>query len=226
VTASPSVANQRSTRSPIARYTGVMTTTRPFDAVLTDLDGVIRLFDHDHLHRLERSAGLAAGTTMECAFVPELSEPLLLGRLGRAEWTAAITERLSALTPAATELAGAFATAPFRADPAVVALLRAARAHVPVVIVTNATGWLDADLAALELTGLANAVVNSAEVGAAKPAERIYRIAAERARVPLERCLFVDDSARNTAAARALGMTGVTYREPADLRGALAPLLD
>jgi putative hydrolase of the HAD superfamily len=162
---------------------------------------------------------------MARAFVPELSGPLLLGRLGRAEWTAAIAELLSPETPRAAELATAFATAPFRADPAVVALLRRAREQVPVVVVTNATVWLADDLAAMELTDLADAVVNSAEVGVAKPAERIYRIAAEQAQVALDRCLFVDDSARNTAAAHALGMTGVTYREPADLANALAPLL-
>jgi putative hydrolase of the HAD superfamily len=203
-----------------------MTTTRPFDAVLTDLDGVIRLFDHGELHRLERAAGLPAGRTMAVALGPDLSGPLLLGQLTKPAWTAAIVERLSSETTTATELAAAFTSAPFRADPAVVALLRAVREHVPVVVVTNATVWLDADLAAMELTGLADAVVNSAEVGAVKPEERIYRIAAERARVVPERCLFVDDSARNVAAARALGMTGVDYREPADLRNALSELLN
>ncbi|MGC0311728.1 HAD-IA family hydrolase [Kitasatospora acidiphila] len=207
------------------------TTIRPFDAVLTDLDGVIRLFDHGELNRLERAAGLPAGHTMRTAFHPELRGPLLLGQLGKAEWQARIAERLaaeSATTPepaAAAELAAAFTSAPFRADPAIVSLLRAVREHVPVVVVTNATAWLDADLAAMELTGLADAVVNSAEVGAVKPEERIYRIAAERARVAPERCLFVDDTAGNVAAARALGMTGVDYREPADLRNALAYLL-
>lgn len=72
------------------------TTIRPFDAVLTDLDGVIRLFDHGELNRLERAAGLPAGHTMRTAFHPELRGPLLLGQLGKAEWQARIAERLAA----------------------------------------------------------------------------------------------------------------------------------
>lgn len=51
-------------------------------------------------------------------------------------------------------------------------------------------------------------------------------ITAERAGVGVGRCLFVDDGRTNVEAAVALGMTGVHYREPADLRAALGPVLD
>lgn len=96
---------------------------------------------------------------------------------------------------------------------------------VPVVLVTNATSRLDTDLAALGIAGLAAAVVNSSRAGVAKPDERIYRIAAERAGVSVRRCLFVDDSRVNVDAARALGMSAVRYREIDGLRSALAPAL-
>ncbi|WP_245647039.1 HAD-IA family hydrolase [Microtetraspora niveoalba] len=48
-------------------------------------------------------------------------------------------------------------------------------------------------------------------------------MAAERAGAAPERCLFVDDRPENVAAATALGMTGVVYGGPADLRTTLAP---
>ncbi|MGW1777175.1 hypothetical protein [Streptomyces sp. NPDC002104] len=38
----------------------------------------------------------------------------------------------------------------------------------------------------------------------------------------MDRCLFIDDRLENIEAAEALGMTGVHYREPADLHGPLA----
>ncbi|MCT2585392.1 HAD-IA family hydrolase [Actinophytocola gossypii] len=60
-----------------------------------------------------------------------------------------------------------------------------------------------------------------ARVGFAKPDPRIYRAAAELAGVAVERCLFVDDSAENVAAAGALGMTGHHHVDPADLRALL-----
>lgn len=134
---------------------------------------------------------------------------------------AGLTERVGA--DRAHELGRALADAPFRADEEVVSLLRRARAHVPLVLVTNATLQLDADLSLLGLTDLTDAVVSSAVEQVAKPDPAIYRIAAERAGVPMERCLFVDDRQENIDAAAALGMATVLYRGPEDLRRALGP---
>ncbi|WNF31315.1 HAD-IA family hydrolase [Streptomyces sp. C11-1] len=193
--------------------------------MLCDLDNVIRFYDTAPLAALERAAGLPEGTTTEVAYAPEVDLPLLLGRITPDTWVESITASLTGRVGAdrARELGRALAEAPFRADEEVVALLRRARTHVPLVLVTNATPRLDADLALLGLSGLADAVVSSAVEQVAKPDAAIYRIAAERAGVPMERCLFVDDRQENVDAATALGMTGILYREPADLRRALGP---
>ncbi|MFK0135239.1 HAD-IA family hydrolase [Streptomyces rubiginosohelvolus] len=196
---------------------------RAFDAVLCDLDNVIRFYDTAPLAALERAAGLPEGTTADLGYAPETDLPLLLGRITPDVWVesiaAGLTERVGA--ERAHELGRALADAPFRADEEVVSLLRRARTHVPLVLVTNATLQLEADLALLGLTDLADAVVSSAVEQVAKPDPAIYRIAAERAGVPVERCLFVDDRQENIDAAAALGMTTALYREPDDLRRAL-----
>ncbi|MFF4249395.1 HAD-IA family hydrolase [Streptomyces sp. NPDC001822] len=199
-----------------------------FDAVLCDLDGVIRHYDLTEVECLERIAGLPEGTTAEIAFAPERDLPLLLGQISRAQWTASITDALTNQIPArlAGNLASAFAYAPFRADQAAVDLIRKLRGKMPVVLVTNATVWLDEDLALLGLTDLADHVVNSSHVGIAKPDPGIYRIAVERAGVPADRCLFVDDTQANIDAADTAGMTAVLYRNSSDLLRALAPVLD
>ncbi|MEV7643875.1 HAD-IA family hydrolase [Streptomyces rubiginosohelvolus] len=198
---------------------------RAFDAVLCDLDNVVRFYDTAPLAALERAAGLPEGTTADVGYAPETDLPLLLGRITPDAWVesiaAGLTERVGA--DRAHELGRALADAPFRADEEAVSLLRRARTHVRLVLVTNATLQLDADLALLGLTDLADAVVSSAVERVAKPDPAIYRIAAERAGVPVERCLFVDDRQENTDAAAALGMTTVLYREPDDLRRALGP---
>ncbi|GAA3825174.1 HAD family hydrolase [Streptomyces phyllanthi] len=208
--------------------TGEATSGRPFDAVLCDVDNVIRFFDPSEVYALERAAGLAEGTTMKVAFAPETDLPLLLGRVTVEEWVAAIARGLTGLVPGPTarELGAALARTPFRADEQVVSLLRRARAHVPLVLVSNATVALEADLASLGLTDLADDVVNSARVGLAKPDPRILELAAARAGVPADRCLFVDDTLENVEAAAALGMRPVHFTEPADLDRALKPLLD
>ncbi|WP_416972610.1 HAD family hydrolase [Streptomyces sp. 4F14] len=201
--------------------------TRSFDAVLCDVDNVIRRFDSSGVHALERAAGLAEGTTFKVAFAPETDLPLLLGRITGQEWVSLIAEKLTGMVdePTAWDLGRALLESPFHADDAVVTLLRRARVHVPLVLVTNATLELEADLAEMKLTDLADHVVSSARVGLAKPDPRIYRLAAELAGVAPERCLFVDDTLENVEAAQALGMLPVHFREAADLERALEPLL-
>ncbi|MFJ8822335.1 HAD family hydrolase [Streptomyces sp. NPDC102467] len=196
----------------------------PFDAVLCDLDNVIRFYDMAPLAELERAAGLPVGTTAQVAYAPEVDLPLLLGKITKAEWVDSIASALTGRVPRkeARELGAALADAPFRADAEVVALLRRARARLPLVLVTNATLELERDLAAMGLTDLADHVVSSALVGVAKPDREIYEIAVERAGVAAHRCLFVDDRLENVEAAVALGMTGVHYRERADLDAMLS----
>ncbi|MFF4502483.1 HAD family hydrolase [Streptomyces sp. NPDC001401] len=198
----------------------------PFDAVLCDVDNVIRSYDPSGLHALERAAGLAEGTTAKVAFAPEVDLPVLLGRVDLQEWVQAIAEGLSGLVPEATawDLGTALLESPFSADEAVVSLLRRARTRVPLVLVSNATVRLEDDLTALGLADLADEVVNSARVGLAKPDPRIYRLAADLVGVRPERCLFVDDSEENAEAAAALGMQAVPFRTAADLERALEPL--
>ncbi|GAA2311328.1 HAD-IA family hydrolase [Streptomyces kunmingensis] len=199
----------------------------PFDAVLCDLDGVIRFYDTAEVTRLEREAGLPEGTTAAIGYAPETDLPLLLGQITRAQWTRTIAQGLGSHVSSsqAQALAHAFAGAGSRADEAVVGLLRQVRERCPLVVVTNAPVWLDDDLAVLGLADLADSVVNSSLVGVAKPHRRIYEIAAEQAGARPDRCLFVDDRQENVDAAREIGMATVLYRAVEDLKAALAPVL-
>lgn len=196
--------------------------------MLCDLDNVIRFYDTTELARLEHVAGLAQGTTLKVAYAPETDLPLLLGQITQEQWVESIVLRLASQVSQAQarELGMALAQAPFWADEVVVALLRRVRAHMPLVLVTNATLELENDLASLGLEDFADHVVSSARVGVAKPDRKIYEIAAERAGVAMDRCLFVDDRLENVDAAAALGMTGVHYRESEDLRESVSFLLD
>ncbi|MFF4351512.1 HAD family hydrolase [Streptomyces sp. NPDC001530] len=200
---------------------------RPFDAVLCDVDNVVRVYDSSPVTALESAAGLAEGTTMKVAFAPETVLPLLLGRITPNEWAWSVASGLTGLVPEVTAfaLANALVDSPFHADETVVTLLRRTRAaQVRLVLVSNASVQLEEDLESLGLTDLADDVVSSARVGIAKPDRRIYDIAVERAGVPAERCLFVDDTLENVEAAAALGMQAVHFREAEDLRRALGTL--
>ncbi|MGW2918354.1 HAD-IA family hydrolase [Streptomyces angustmyceticus] len=200
----------------------------PFDAVLCDLDNVIRFYDTRQLAELEHAAGLPSGTTAAVAYRPEIDLPLLLGKITQQQWVESLALALSDRVPEATarELGTALAQAPFWADTVVVSLLRRVRAHLPLVLVTNATLELENDLSSLGLADLADHVVSSARVGVAKPDREIYEIAAARAGVAVNKCLFIDDQLPNIDAAVALGMNGVHYSGPEDLRRALDFVLE
>lgn len=176
-----------------------------FDAVLCDLDGVLRRWPP--MADLEQAHGVVPGTLGAVAFAPARLSPAITGRCTDEEWRAAVTADLAAHTERAAELVAAWSAGAGEIDPEVADILRTVRQHGPVILVTNATTRLESDVDRLGLADHVDAVVNSARLGAAKPDPKIYLAGAEKAGLPPERCLFVDDSATNTAAAEVLGMT-------------------
>ena len=58
---------------------------------------------------------------------------------------------------------------------------------------------------------LADGVISSHEVGHRKPDKEIFRLALQRADVPAEQTLFIDDKPENVAAARELGIRAHHY---------------
>ncbi|MFJ7775819.1 HAD-IA family hydrolase [Streptomyces yangpuensis] len=201
-------------------------TERPYDAVLCDIDGVIRHWPA--ADALERANGLHPGALAAAAFAPGRLRPAVTGRITDEQWRDAVAadladtcgsrERALAAVRDWSELVPAV-------DQEVVTLLRDVREVASVALVSNATTRLEQDLERQGLAGLADCVVNTARIGVAKPDPQVYRIAAERLGVTVGRCLFVDDTAVNVVAAREVGMSALHYRRIGDLRRALSPLL-
>jgi epoxide hydrolase-like predicted phosphatase len=106
-----------------------------------------------------------------------------------------------------------------------IAVVRALRPAYRCSILSNADvslrGRLEGELA---LHHLFDDIVVSAEVGVAKPAARIFQLAAERLGVEAAACVFVDDWDANVEAAREVGMQAVLHRvdQGHDLRAQLA----
>jgi putative hydrolase of the HAD superfamily len=201
--------------------------TLPFDAVLCDFDGVLRLHDPQTQARIDKTYGLAPGTVLETALSPALMGPATLGKITCEEWEASLVTTFTDVlgsSQRAAHLVEEFIAVPAWIDEEVRRLLAEARQQVPLVLVTNATTRLEEDLDRLGMAHFADAVISSAREGVAKPGQRIYEIAAERAGVAVNRCLFVDDRAENVMTAVALGMTGVVYDGLSALEIALRPL--
>jgi putative hydrolase of the HAD superfamily len=188
--------------------------SRPFDAFLCDLDGVLRIWDPDLLPSIEQRHGLEPGALHAAAFQADLLLPPVLGQISDDEWRLSVARVLAGeygIERAAAAVADW--SAPIgRVEPAAVAVVERARsAGIRTVMVTNATSRLDRDLAALGLDEAVDAIVNSSRIGAVKPDPQIYLHAAEVGGAKPERCLFVDDTPANVAGAETVGMTALLY---------------
>lgn len=197
-------------------------TNPPFKALLCDIDGVLRqwpvpLTDVDRIH------GVAAGTLAATAFEDGRLQAAITGGISDEEWrertAGALAETLGAAT--ARAMVESWNAISGIVDREVLAVLVEARRRIPVALVSNATSRLETDLESLGVLDVADVVVNSSRVGCAKPDPRIYAIAAEAAGVPVEACLFVDDTEENVRAAERLGMGGLHFRDARGLREAL-----
>lgn len=198
----------------------------PYDAVLCDLDGVLRLWDPDAERTLERRYGVPEGTVHATAFAPELLQPLVTGKVTDDEWRRNVA---AALLPeygrdAAIGLVTDWSASVGEVNVEVLELLREVRSSgVRVALATNQGDRLNQDLEALGLRDEVDAVVNSAELGVAKPEPTFFFAAALMVDAEVGRCLFVDDDPVNVEVAKAVGMHARLYTGVADLHTALLP---
>jgi putative hydrolase of the HAD superfamily len=192
-------------------------------ALLIDLDGVIRTWRSQDDPEAERSFGLPAGAIRRVAFAPERLLPAITGQVADSIWREQIAAALARQFPDA-DVAGAvrwWSASAGAVDQDVLALVAGCRQRARVVLVTNATSRLPEDLRRLGLDTAFDQVINSAVVGAAKPDRAIFAAALAAAGVDAADALFVDDTPGHVEVARRLGMAVHRYAGAAELRQVL-----
>jgi putative hydrolase of the HAD superfamily len=191
------------------------------DAMIIDLDGVIRHW-HDHeFTALAESVGLSREDLGDIAFEPELLTAGMTGAVVFEDWADEIGRRAGALhgCDAAAVTAG-FAALGWTIDEEVVDLIREVRTagRVKVALFSNASTRLEADLESCALDREFDFVFNSARLGVAKPDTEAFKTVAGLLEAPVERCLFVDDTLPNVEGARLAGMQAERFTSIAELR--------
>jgi len=201
------------------------------DALIVDLDGVIRHWHNDEFVALAESVGLSNEELADIAFEPELLAAGMTGAVVFEDWADEIGRRAGALygcDPAA--VTAGFTALGWTIDQEVVELIREVRAagRVQVALFSNASTRLEADLESCALDGEFDVVFNSARLGLAKPDAEAFRMVASLLGVPVERCLFVDDTLPNVDGARDAGLQAEPFTTVTELRALLerAQLLD
>jgi putative hydrolase of the HAD superfamily len=191
------------------------------EALLIDLDGVVRTFDPVFATSVEQQYGLPEGSLAASAFASTRIRPALVGDESHENWLESVALDLA-------ELAGGVDRARAAVDQwnanrgmvntAVLDFVRELRGEgVAVGLATNSTDRLDADLDRLGLITEFDAVINSSVVRVHKPTAEFFRLACAAVGVAPSRCLHVDDDDRNVRGARAAGLSAYRFTSVADL---------
>jgi putative hydrolase of the HAD superfamily len=186
---------------------GMLDQRMPYKVLLIDLDGVLRRWsptDRD----IEQACGLPPGVIRAIAFEHSLLNEAITGRISDEIWRERVGALLAQNYPQAqaSEAVAAWSTPIGEVNLDVLRIVRRAAKHLRTVLVTNATTRLNRDLESLGLKDSLDVVVNSSEIGVAKPESDFYIAALRAANVSAAETLYADDSRANVDAATKLGI--------------------
>lgn len=198
----------------------------PIKALVFDCGGVVlRDRDESYYARWEQQLGLSEGALKRRLYEGPLWAEAETGRITEeAFWRTAGNEL--GLSPELSDALAADAWASWGVDPIVLSLVQRARTRLRVAMLSNATDALETKLKhTYGVAHLFEPIVNSSQVGIAKPDPSIYHELLKRMRLEPGETVFIDDRAENVAAAAALGMHVIWFVHPSELERQLQPYL-
>jgi putative hydrolase of the HAD superfamily len=168
----------------------------------------VRIWDPRLVQAAEDEARLPRGAIFDVAFSPDLLESAITGGVTDEVWRRQVSERLQQQFPGSDgELAvQLWSESTGDVDTEVLGLVRNCRSSCTVILISNATTRLKSDLEALGITGEFDYIINSSEVGFAKPDRRVFSSALGRIGLLFAEALFIDDSVSHVQAAQSMGL--------------------
>lgn len=200
-----------------------------------DIDGVVRTFRPERMAaRLHDELDAPLGIIEQTAFSEPLASDLVEGRLTRAAWVDEVARRIAAQArrpEPVTSIVAEWASDIGQLIPETIELIDELRAKHPVFALTNGTDATRDELTAHGILGHFTRVLNSYEIGVAKPQRASFSAAHEQIEAELGRAVsaasihFTDDRADNVAAAIDFGWRAHRFTDAATLRAAIGKLL-
>jgi putative hydrolase of the HAD superfamily len=184
-------------------------------ALLIDLDGVLRRWDPAPMIAVELEYGLKPAALLETSMSWDIYRPAVAGEITDAEWMRLVAERLPIEPDRAAAAVAEWQSYRGEPDPDALAFIREVRAGGrPVGLATNATDRLRPDLAALGLADEVDVVISSWEEKLHKPSPEFYQRACDLIGFAPKLVLFVDDDDRAVRGARAAGLPAYRWTGP------------
>lgn len=182
-------------------------------AIFTDFDGVIRHWENQLISRVELKNGLTQGYLFQAAFADELLMPTIRGLQTHADWVQKIETVLCNKVgrEVSRELIEAWSQTSYTVDRELVDNFKTIFPDSKLVLVTNATDRLSSDLNSSGLIDKFDAIVNSSDIGYAKPDKGFYERGLDLVRLRPEDVVFIDDSLQNIQAAVTFGLASIHF---------------
>ncbi|MGW1147227.1 HAD-IA family hydrolase [Streptomyces sp. NPDC002454] len=179
-----------------------------YGGVIFDFFGVLTFNMVEVISSFEDRERLRRGTFLRAWADPrgqELFRRLELGQIAQTEWNAGFAALLGV---APDDLMARYLHDAFPAYGMLGVARQARAAGIRTAVLSNSLGREPYDpYAGFDLAGTFDEVVLSADHGLRKPDPAVLRLVLDKLGVPAERCLLVDDSEENLAAAHRMGIT-------------------
>lgn len=195
-------------------------------AFIWDLGGVlVRTEDYSSRQKLADRFGLSRCELEELVFNSESGKKAQLGQISALQHWKFITRPFQ-LTPGELNEFQENFWGGDRLDETLVDTIRSLRTQYRTALLSNAFSDLR-DMISQQwmIDDAFDEIVISSEVGAMKPAARIYKLTLEQLNVRPEHAVFIDDFPQNIRAARDLNLETIHFKSPEQILGALEGLL-
>lgn len=197
----------------------------PIRAIFFDLGGVILRTEYQTPRQyLAERLNMEYDDLVRLVFESETSRKASIGALTADEHWSALMLRLKRPASEAQKIRDEFFGGDVL-DHELIQLIRDLRGKYKTGLISNAWSDLRQYIAKQKFDDAFDSITISAEVGVAKPDAKIYQVALEQAKVRANEAVFVDDFQINIEGCEKVGMQGILFKDPAEVKQKLKALL-
>ena len=195
-------------------------------AVFFDIGGVIVRTEYQApRERLAERLNMTYEDISKIVFESETARKASIGEVSVEEHWLAVARKLRLPASEAESIRAEFFAGDV-IDRDLLTFIRSLRPRYKTGVISNAWGDSRDYIVKNQFDDAFDSLILSAEIGMMKPQPEIYQWALKQAQVEANEAAFVDDMPRNIEAANALGMHGIVFRDPAQVKENLKTLLN
>ena len=197
----------------------------PIRAIFFDLGGVILRTEYQTPRQyLAERLNMEYDDLVRLVFESETSRKASIGALTADEHWAALMVRLKRPASETQRIRDEFFGGDVL-DHELIRLIRALHGKYKTGLISNAWNDLRQYIAKQKFDDAFDGITISAEVGVVKPEAKIYHVALEQVQVQASEAVFVDDFQANIEGCEKIGMQGILFKDPDEVKQKLKALL-